>query len=287
MKHKMTVSELYSEWLAYRKKDPKYSTARTYSYYFDNYLLKSFGDTIVNDLAPEDYAEFVSTLKTIKGTRGQDISLSTLNQIIRTFHSLFVFGNAEFGLKDPAGGVKLANRDASRSSVFTEEEINRIRNAALPYDPKHLGILLCLYTGISRSEISGLKWESIDTERRMLLVRNKLTPTGHEMRFLDRDIPVPQWLNDIMKLMKPMFKGSDYLLTGTASPMDVSVLRYHYINLLKKAGVPYKRFSALRNTFAQSCIENGADTKTLHRLLGNQNLNITIERYIEKGIERL
>lgn len=283
MNENMTVSQLYDNWIDRRKIVIGYGSGSTYKFYFDNYLLRRFGDREVNLIPKGEYAAFVSALRNIKGTRGQELSTAALKQIVRAFRMMFEFGKNEYGLTNPAEKAKIAHKDNTDSSVFTDEEIDRLENAATLYDIHHISILLCLHTGITRSEVCSLKWENIDIDNSKLKIRRYYDGADNGGRKLNRDVPIPDRLVDQLSIIKSARQAEDYLMTGSGSPMDVSVFRYHYINFLKKAGVEYRKFGTLRNTFAAKCLADGMEIEQLNKLLGNPSISVTIRRYVNNS----
>ena len=276
----MTVAELYDAWQSSRQDLVNYGFGRLYSYYFDTYLIKRFGERKVNSIPAGEYAAFVNGLSNIKGTRGQEISTASLKQIVRTFRMMFEYGKLEFELNDPSRKAMVANKDKAEKTVFTLDEAEKLRSAASPLDIHHICILMCLYTGITRGEICGLKWKDIDFDNKVLKIRQYTDARGSGGRKLNRDIPIPISIMEQLLPMRQMYQSEDYVLTCSSNPMDISVFRYHYINLLKKAGIKYRKFGTLRNTFAANCLENGMDIDELNRLLGNPNIEVTIRRYV-------
>ncbi len=281
MNENMTVSELYDAWQSNIESIKGYNTGKTYKYYFDNYLIKRFGNQTVNSIPAGEYTAFVKSLNNIKGMRGQVISTSTLKQVVRTFHHLFIYGNKEFGLNDPARNAAVTHKDDSGETIFTADEVKKLKATVSQVDLRHQGIMICLYTGITRTEICELKWENVDLDNGIIRVRHPSGTKTKESRKFDRDIPLPEQLSDYLKLLKQLYHDNDYLLTGIQTPMDVSVFRYHYINLLKKAGIEYRKFGTLRNTYAANCVNNGMDILELHELLDNMSLEITAKRFVD------
>jgi integrase len=52
------------------------------------------------------------------------------------------------------------------------------------------------------------------------------------------------------------------------------------------AGVQYRKFHAIRHTFATRALELGVDIKTLSEILGHANVSITLNTYNHSLMEQ-
>ena len=295
----MTVSELFEAWIAEKKKTVSANTVHMYRSYYDKYLDGSFGKRKVNEILPEEWSEFENRLSTEKASGKCKYGFTSLLHAFQMYHNVFNYGKTAFGLNDPTGTISLVAEDKDSLQVFSHNEIRKIILTVKPFDIYHIGTMLCLYTGITLGEVCGAKWQDVDTDNKMLRVRRKLVKEnevkdGQNTAVLKtnelkgkavRDIPIPVWLNDQLKEIKNTHSDDEFILVGPLGGNDISNFRYHYKDLLKQAGVGYRKPNALRHTFAMTCIEKGIDLKTLSDLLGHSNLLITIKMYLNTDIE--
>ena len=61
-------------------------------------------------------------------------------------------------------------------------------------------------------------------------------------------------------------------------------MQNRYRSLLKRAGIPYRNFHALRHTYATRCIEQNVDTKSVSELLGHSDVRITLQTYVHVSL---
>ncbi|WOC32704.1 MULTISPECIES: site-specific integrase [Caproicibacterium] len=192
--------------------------------------------------------------------------------------------------------VRLPKEEDSEVLVFTVKEQRQIEHAVFQAgDQRLLGILLCFYTGIRIGELCALRWSDLDDEAGTISVTKTVTrvkdfsQTGSKTKLMTgtpksrksmRKIPLPQFLLAQLTACKARCpKDSVYMLSGTAVPIDPRYYQKLYKKLLADAHVKYRKFHAIRHTFATRALELGVDMKTLSELLGHANVSITLNIY--------
>ena len=295
----MTVAELFKAWIEEKRKTITKSTEDLYTFYYSKYLECKFGQRKVNEIMSEEWSAFESALPNEKGASGRRISKVSLRHAVQIYHSLFNFGKTEFGLNDPTGTIVLVPTGKDTLTVFSHDEVNKMLIAFKPFDIHHIGIMICLHTGITLGEICGTRWGDVDIENKMLsirrvLVRENAVKDGRKTVVLKtndlkgravRDIPIPTWIADQLEALKSVHRDDEYVLVGPLGGIDPTNFRYHYKEFLKQAGVSNRKINAMRHTFAVTCIEKGVDLKTLSELLGHSNMQITIKMYLNTDLE--
>jgi len=68
-------------------------------------------------------------------------------------------------------------------------------------------------------------------------------------------------------------------LTRKGKFFDSSSVRTQYARLLKRCGILYRKFHALRHTYATRLMENGIHPKVAQELLGHSTCDITMAVY--------
>jgi integrase/recombinase XerD len=159
--------------------------------------------------------------------------------------------------------------------VLSQQEVKRLIEAA----PNLLyrTVLMVLYsTGVRRTEASLLKVSDIDSERRVIHVRQ-----GKGSR--DRDVPLTPKLLEALRQYWRWKKPRVYLFPSTPGhrgldgPISHRTIWYVCKIAAVKAGIK-KRIGphTLRHSFATHLLEAGADLRTIQLLLGHQELKDTI-----------
>ena len=107
-----------------------------------------------------------------------------------------------------------------------------------------------------------------------------------------RIVPMTVKLANILKEIRTEEKI--YVASGREIPTEPRTLRQAFDRLLDKLEIKHIKFHGLRHTFSTRAIKAGVDPKTLAKILGHENCNITLDIYtsvtkemLQKGIEKL
>ena len=133
-------------------------------------------------------------------------------------------------------------------------------------------------TGLRVSELVSLPLAAISSDRKMLLVRGK----GNKERMVPLTAPAIQAMADYLKLRSNFLrKGDPSLYLFPTRAKEGHLTRAGFGLLLKDlavlAGIEPDRVSphVLRHSFASHMLANGADLRTLQKLLGHEDISTT------------
>ena len=272
-----------------QKRKLKESTVSRYRYMVRRYIQPQLGAAPLYTLTEERVAAFYQRLQ------GQGLSPKSardagvlLRAILRTAtkRGCFCTGvNAE-----------LPVCKKRQVEIFTEPEILRLaQHIVNEPDLTGLGVLLTLNSGLRLGELCALRWSDIDLHADFLQVERevqRLYEQGHTRLVVQppksesslRRIPLPADILSLLAAHKPKTAGSVCLLTGTAAPLEPRTMQNRYRALLKRAGVPYRNFHALRHTYATRCIEQNVDVKSVSEMLGHSDVRITLQTYVHVSL---
>ena len=199
--------------------------------------------------------------------------------------------------------VKFPRAEQNEVQVFTMKEQCLIEKAVLSCpDKRTLGIVLCFYSGIRLGELCALKWCDFDFENGTLFINRTVSRTKNfsdddnktilligtpKSRTSSRKIPLPSFLIIILKDYYELSgKEYSYFMTGNEIPIDPRAFQKLYKKILDKAGVPDRKFHAIRHTFATRALELSVDIKTISDILGHSNVSITMNIYAHSLMEQ-
>ena len=156
----MKTRELLTEWLEdYEKERVK---ARTYSRYeglITLHILPELGDIEVGLLGKREIQDFLTRKRRSGNIRsGEQLSATSTNLMLTVLNLAFEYGcDMELIDRNPCERLRRVPEAAKKVEAFTKEEQRKLeRVIAAEEDPRHGGILLCLYTGLRIGELLGL-----------------------------------------------------------------------------------------------------------------------------------
>lgn len=158
-------------------------------------------------------------------------------------------------------GVKLPQRIKPNKRYLQPEDVGKLIEAAKD-DPCEIEILIAVWLGMRRSEITGLCWDCVDFESSTLTVRRTMVPDkqnhwvlreGAKNESSQRTVPCPSYImNKIRSLYRPGAEGRVF----QRSP---ETLRKRVHAVCKKAGIIDTTVHGLRHTNAAVMKSLGVD----------------------------
>lgn len=141
--------------------------------------------------------------------------------------------------------------------------------------------LLALYTGLRRSDLRLLKWESIDLQAGVirLIMRKTKRPVL---------LPLVPRVRAALDLCRKRKITSEYVLhTPEGKPYSVSTIKRYFKTAKALAGITRRfRFHDQRHTFASTLASKGINSFVLRDLLGHASI-VTTSRYSRPSTEAL
>lgn len=288
------------EWMNNMRPQVKESTNAKYQNILDSYLLPCLGEKMLSQITHELIEEHCRYLLTAGGKSGRGLSSKTVADTLSVLRSILHFAVRK-GKYVPYDGTHLMIKhfpDPMRVLSRTEQA-HLCKYLYSHMTPCHMGILICLFTGLRIGEVCALRWEDFSCKDRTFYVhqtlqriqcrnnpeqKTKIIITSPKSRCSIRTIPVPHALLEILTEYKT--SGSGFVLTNSDSLfVEPRTMQNHFKRALQATGIERTNFHTTRHTFATRCIEMGFDVKTLSEILGHATVNITMNRYVHPTME--
>jgi len=150
-------------------------------------------------------------------------------------------------------------------------------------------VMIALYTGMRIGEICALEWrdikdKSISVDK--IIDRDNTVRSGTKT-MQGRTVPVSSDLNRMFTeirqmILKQEYPSTPYIVTDKKGNRILPCnLRHKFDVAVKAAGVPKISFHGLRDTFATTAIESGADVKSVSLILGHTSVKFTFDKYVK------
>lgn len=283
----MVYKQWCSEWLnCYVKPQVKERTYAKYCQLAESHILPEIGEYHLDELSTNVLQHFINKKQNFGYA-------STTIQGFISLIKLSLVKAVELNIVDKEYSHYLSRPKTKTKNVecFSIQEQRKIEDYVVEFnDPKSLGLLITLYTGVRIGELLALKWTDFDMRRGVI----KVTKSCHDswgkdgyIKVIDtpktstsqRIIPMPKQLAPYLKLLHKNAK-SEFVVPGRSKyGAEVRTYQKYFERLLRELEINHKGFHSLRHTFATRALECGMDVKTLSEILGHANPTITLNRY--------
>lgn len=206
--------------------------------------------------------------------------------------------------KNPCEFVKLPSIQHREPTFYTKQQVSELLTAIKKEDLYPL-IYLTIIFGLRRSEVLGLKWDSVDFDRKFITIKHTVvnyrgtvekdtTKNKTSRRTYPMNDYVEKMLLDIKSkenenrcLFGKEYINNDYIFKwNNGKPFSPDYITAKFSKLLKENNLPHIRFHDLRHTCASLLIDNNYQLKDIQEWLGHADIQTTANIYGHIDIER-
>lgn len=283
----MKVGELVESYIKYKKTlGIKETTLQGYNVAYKR-LDKVIGSVQATKLTAYEIEDFIAemsdtlTPKTVANTIG--LLNASYNRAVRT------------GLvqSNPCQYAAMPKRKKPDIVTFNREEMLKfwelLGKERIDYK---VGYGLCLFCGLRRSEVLGLREEDVNIPFKCISIRSTRHFVNGESITQDtktassyRTLAVPEILIEpIKELIEEhhciRYEHTDYLIQdGFGQPLSPSTFTKHISIMEEDNELPHVTVHGLRHTFASMLNSNGIDIARISRELGHSSIGVTMNTY--------
>lgn len=208
--------------------------------------------------------------------RGKKISPSTINREISVLRNALNVAVENERLRfNPLvrQGKTLFTKETERQRIYTNEEISAMIAEAQP--PLKWFIILAVNTGCRLGEITGLRWNEVDLDGKVITLTAGRTK-GNRTRTV--------FMNDVVAALlserKLQRQGSEFVFPNPATDKPFKWISHAWALLLEKCKInPPGRFHDLRHTWATRAAAAGVPQVDIKDTLGHR-YSQTTDRYM-------
>ncbi len=269
------LKDYAEDWLK-RKRKLKETTRANYQKYLKEYILPTLGEKKLDAIAVADVQEMLDrfahlSFKTLRDAKG------VLSQIMKYAISDELIKRNPCDSKDleiPSDKKKVRNAlpiDQYKSIIAGMQNLQL-------QDRRFLA--LCMFTGMRRGEVLGLRWEDIDGD--IIHVRRNVTHVQQNNPQITtpkteagvRNIPI---VEPLAKILSPA-EENGYIIGGD-SPLTLSSYRALWERINKAIDMHGATPHVLRHSFLTYAVGETTDYKTVQGISGHSDLNVLLNTY--------
>lgn len=278
----MLLKKFAGSWISAKTIDLKPRSKETYLFCLNNLIVAKLGDEKIEKIDEDAVQRFVVSIVS------SGYSASTVRSCFKVLKNCLTDYCEKYNTKPiKFGNIKIPAAREKKVECFSEKEQKMIEQSIdLQKNPRQIGILLSLYTGIRLGELLALKWSDVDMAKGLLHIEKtafyqcgKLSYTPPKTKASVRSIPIPNFLLPLMRECKRKSQSEFVITDKNGAALIPRTYQYEFEALLKKSKIAHKGFHSLRHTFATRAVECGMDIKSLADILGHANPMITLKRY--------
>lgn len=284
----ITLNDLMYKWLFQVKiNELKPSSFQSYEGIYRNYVKSSeISGLKVYNIKSIQIQEYYNKL-------GKNKSFSQIKKLNKLLKQFFFYAEREgYILKNPCISLTIPNKDKTidtqnKIEYFNKNEISKLKKAFKNNKFKNL-ILMAIGTGLRQGELLALKWENVYLEKKYLEVKetvkkvyvfdalgNKQLKTIYQKPKTKNSIRKVDLPDKLVQLLKKMNHSTTFVFEENGKPFSAKTLFGNWKKVLNDNNIPYKKFHALRHTYATMLLTKGVDLKTVQDLMGHSDIAIT------------
>ena len=309
----LKIKQVFDEWFDYKSKRVKTSTLSTYCNHFRYIHLYFVDKDMSSGVTNKEMTKFVEYLLSIGLSKktAQDVKI-VLTNILKYLSLQYDTPTYQYNIDYPTDN--LGKR--SQIKFFSKEDCKKVfEEMEKDPDPRLLGMVIGLTTGMRIGEICGLKYTDIDFDEKTISVNRTIERivinwSGKVIDYGNNDVirignhrqssvvvanppktinsvrkcPVAKlplkWLKEFKNTPFMKAKPNDcYVLSLSPFPIEPRVYRNYYYKELEKLGLPKLNPHCMRHTFATQMLHSGVDPATIASILGHSSPAVTLEIY--------
>jgi len=277
-----TVKEFKETWFDEMLPTWRASYVNSVTSIFNGHILPEFEEKVVSHITKADILQFRATLAKASPVTGKSRRATTVNKTLKVFRLMMCEAADRYNFNSPFIGVKLLKEQKTDIQPLSLDEVRmflkHVRSDFYDY------FKVRFFSGMRSGEVTGLRWEHIDFERKQILVRETIVQGLVEYTKNDgsyRVIDMTQPLLEAFESQHKVTGKKDYVFCNSlGKPLDNrNVCNRVWYPLLDLLGFKRRRLYETRHTCATLWMVSGENPEWIARQLGHVNTEMLFKVY--------
>lgn len=248
--------------------------------FFENRFTKCFAVNMQIGEFRRSHVERYIAWRSASPGNGGKVSKSTLNKDINILSSFLSWAirNEYYARINPCKGLRF-NEENERRIRLMDDEIAELVSKVAHHQGLCTAVMIGTFTGLRKSEITGLRWCDVDLKNALIEVRAE-TSKGTRRGHLGRTVPMPDVL---VRYLKQIPREGERV---APSPSTIKRQFERVRDSLSFTGrMPGERFcfNDIRHVYAQLMRDSNVSLDDLQHLMGHSSPVVTHKRYAQAG----